>query len=362
MAGAETSLLLTVRSLYSRFELAVACPVPSPLSKVLADEAIESYGLPHPLHQSYSSPCSCRYWIKAMRRLTAIVRTLRPDVIHANSVCAGVASLGAVLSTRTKLVIHARDLVRHRLVTQLCDRLCTKIVAVSLAVRDSLVLAGVKPSRIQVIYNAADDSISGTSEKVVRTAREGCPKRPFVFGNVGQFVPWKNQCLFLDAAVRVAEQLSNSRFVLVGDDVLGRDSGYRRQILSRVRSSLIVDKITLTGWRDDMARIWPMIDCLVHTADREPFGRVIIEAMSHQVPVIAVDACGPSEIIENGRTGILVPPNNVDALVLAMVQMAEDLQAAERIGMAGYNHVVSTFTRARMAQGLLDVYAEILAR
>ncbi len=362
MAGAENSLLVMVRSLCSRFELAAACPAPSPLSKMLADEKIESHGLPHPPNRSYSSPRSCRYWVEAMHRLTAIVHTLRPDVIHANNVCAGIAALPAAIAVRTKFVVHARDLSRHRLVTRLCGRFCERVVAVSSTVRDNLVQDGVPRSKVRVIHNAVDAIPLRTSEEKRCPAERPRYRPRFVFANVGQFVPWKNQSLFLEAASCVAEQLPKSEFLLVGDDVFGRNRDYRRQILDYARSSSVADRITFAGWRDDMTRIWPTIDCLVHTADCEPFGRVLIEAMSQRVPVIAVDACGPSEIIENDQIGILVPPNNVDDLVSAMLQIARNPQAAERIGTAGYNHVLSKFTMAQMGRELLDVYAGILTQ
>ena len=360
MAGAEHSLLVMARSLSSRFEPAVACPVPSPLSRALAEETIQSFCLPDPPDGSYSSPRSCGYWAQAARRLTTIARHLCPDLIHANSLCAGLAALPAVAAVKTRLVVHARDLTRHRWAARLCGRFCRRMIAVSSSVRDSCVHAGVDAVKIRVVYNAVDRVPSNMGEETECSVRTPPCQPRCVFANVGQFVPWKNQLLFLDAASRVAELLPTCRFVLVGDDLFGRDGGYRRKVLDQARSSAAADKITFAGWQDDMARIWPAIHCLVHTAEREPFGRVIIEAMSHRIPVIAVDACGPSEIIENDRAGILVPPNDVEALVSAMLRIARDRQEAERMGIAGYNHVLLRFTRVRMARELVDVYAEIL--
>ncbi|MCY2927558.1 MAG: glycosyltransferase, partial [Planctomycetota bacterium] len=93
-----------------------------------------------------------------------------------------------------------------------------------------------------------------------------------------------------------------------------------------------------------MAGIWPRVDCLVHTADTEPFGRVIIESMAAGVPVIAADGGGPSEIIERDVTGILVPPDEEASLAQAMLQMAREPAAAARLALAARRRVMEKFT------------------
>ena len=110
--------------------------------------------------------------------------------------------------------------------------------------------------------------------------------------------------------------------MLIGDDIFRRDWRYKKELLAKVACSEIADRITMRGWSKDMEQVWREVDCLVHTADKEPFGRVIVEAMAHKVPVIAVDCCGPKEIIENNKKGILVPANDVDALSKAMLLLS----------------------------------------
>jgi glycosyltransferase involved in cell wall biosynthesis len=183
---------------------------------------------------------------------------------------------------------------------------------------------------------------------------------PFVFGNVGQFVPWKNQILFLKSAPHVAIRLPDVRFVLVGDDIFGRDPVYKRSVLSHVESSPIAEKIDLLGWCENMDGVWPTIDCLVHTAEGEPFGRVIIEAMANRIPVIAVRSGGPMEIIEDRTTGILVQAGDVEELTGAMLGIAQDGDFARRLADSGYDHAISNFAAERTAAQIQDVYDELL--
>ena len=361
IGGAETSLVLTAKSLRTYFELAVACPCPSPLAEVLADHAIIAHSLPTHPRLSYRSPLCCLYWARTACRLLKLVRVIKPDLLHANNLCAGIACAVAALATNTKLLLHMRDLVHLGLPSRVCSWFCHRVVAVSGAVRDELGRCGVPPGKITVLHNAVEDGCVESADGGMLHKGENLHSDSFTFAHIGQFVPWKNHSLFLDAAARVARELPNGRFVLVGDDVFRRDSRYRREVLGRIESSPVAGRITLTGWQDDMAQVWPWVDCLVHTADREPFGRVIIEAMAHGIPVIAVGSCGPAEIIGHDESGILVPPRDPRALSLAMLQMARDRQLCGVIAMAGRERVRSRFTMAQMVPRLLQVYREVLA-
>jgi glycosyltransferase involved in cell wall biosynthesis len=99
----------------------------------------------------------------------------------------------------------------------------------------------------------------------------------------------------------------------------------------------------------------------VHTADCEPFGRVIIEAMGHNVPVIAINKCGPSEIIQNGETGILVNPDNIKELSEAMLKIAGDKGFALKLASAAYEYVTSRFSAETTAKHIQKIYQQFLA-
>ena len=110
-----------------------------------------------------------------------------------------------------------------------------------------------------------------------------------------------------------------------------------------------------------MDRIWAEVDCLVHTAEHEPFGRAIIEAMAAGVPVIAVDSCGPSEIIQHGRTGLLVRPGDDVAVAEAMLRIARDRSFADTLVQAARETVYSRFRAEDTARRVAAVYEEVLA-
>lgn len=363
MGGAEISLLLLVRHLSGRFVPIVACPGPGRLWQELTANGIEPQRLCKPPKRRYISPGGFLYWLRASWTVLRILFRTRADIVHANSLHAGAVAVAGVVLMRKKLVVHARNLPNYAFGWRFVSRFCTEIVAVSEAVRSWLVEHNVDTAKITVVYNGLDNSVLHRDS--------GCPNRfylpgprrnnSFVFAHVGQFVPWKNQTGFIEAASRLARELPEARFLLVGDDIFGRDSRYKNDLLDRIKNSPIADKVSFLGWQKQMDCVWAKIDCLVHTAEREPFGRVVIEAMAHKVPVIAADRCGPAEIIRNGRTGILFEPGDVEQLTEAMLKIARDRTFAAAIAQGAERQVLSNFTADKTAAGIEQIYARVLA-
>ena len=107
--------------------------------------------------------------------------------------------------------------------------------------------------------------------------------------------------------------------------------------------------------------MWQKIDCVIHTADAEPFGRVIIEAMAHGVGVISAAGGGPLEIIENGRTGLLFAPDDIEELVCAMKAIFDNRELIHELAANGRHHVVSNFPASKTAEKIAKVYKELTA-
>ena len=101
------------------------------------------------------------------------------------------------------------------------------------------------------------------------------------------------------------------------------------------------------------------VDALVHTADREPFGRVLIEAMQAGVPVIAARAAGPAEIIEPNRSGLLFEPDNKRELIEYMTRVFRDPLLRSQLVEAGCERVKNKYTSARTTQSIEKLYDQV---
>jgi len=362
LAGAEQSLLLLARELCQRHDVAVACPGSGPLARKLAFEGIDHRDLPQPPVRARLSLLNMGYWFRLVYLLFVAIRQVRPELLHANSFYGGPVCILLGLLTSTRVVVHARDLADFGFFTRIISACSVRLIAVSRSVREELISQGAKAEKISIAYNGIGrketehPADKAKSEHSYITNSE----QTFTYANIGQFVPWKKQSMFLDAAMSVSQQLPQAGFVVVGDDLFGRDSRYKRELFSLIDSSEIASKVSFLGWQENMDEIWEGIDCLVHTADKEPFGRVLIEAMAHQIPVIAVDSCGPGEIIQHQETGLLVEPNDTGQLVEAMIRIAQDKCLAGRLAAKGYKHVCSSFMATETASTVNRIYSEVL--
>jgi glycosyltransferase involved in cell wall biosynthesis len=356
IGGGERSLLCLVRHLRDRYDLSVACPWRSELFKEVSCLDVVCESVPQPPRCSFFSIEWLVYWTISSLRLLQIVLRTKPHVVHANNLSAGIVSLAATFFTGSKLLVHCRDLGRFGFLERFVFRFCSGVIGVSETVKDRLGVSVGDSILFKVIYSGVEGrSDIGCRSKSIRMGGDG-----FVFANIGQFVPWKNQAVFLRAAELASREIEAAKFFLVGDDLFCRETAYKQFLLHRINESSLGGKVILTGWRFDMEPIWREVDCLVHTAQSEPFGRVIVEAMLRKVPVVAFDACGPGEIILSGRTGILVRSGDVRELALAMIRIYRERQYVARLVSKGYEYAKSHFSASRTSDEVGRFYNEIV--
>ena len=352
IAGAEQSFLLFVRFVPKTIQISVACPK-GVLTEKLRNLGVRTYQIPSP-PRKFNLPVIWLFYLAIVNiRLFLIVLKTRPQIIHANSTKAVLAVVLARVFAGSKLIWHMRDLRCSRLLAKICSCLSSKVIAVSRVVKNRLIGLGVNSELIEIIYNgiAADDiETRGKNQSGSVT-----------FANIGQFVPWKKQFLFIEAAERFLQEDCNTGFILIGDDIFARDGRCKQELINRVRTSSFAQNIKIIGWQDNLDSFWPKIDCLVHTADTEPFGRVIIEAMAHGVPVIATAGGGPAEIITNGSTGLLFDPDDLEGLIWAMKTISQDKELAHNLAANGREHIVSNFQARKTAERIANVYEELMA-
>jgi glycosyltransferase involved in cell wall biosynthesis len=197
-------------------------------------------------------------------------------------------------------------------------------------------------------------------------ARAGCGRRlrtddrPLV-GIVGRVDPWKGQDVFLEAAALVPE----ARFVVVGGAILGNEGDFEREVHALAHRLGLADRVLFTGHVDDAIPWLDALDVAVLASSHEAFGIVLVEAMALGTPVIATATDGPSEVVEDGVSGLLVPVGDPRALAAAMVRVLRDRSLASALAEAGRRRArefTEERTAARFARLLRDVAASAQPR
>lgn len=173
-------------------------------------------------------------------------------------------------------------------------------------------------------------------------------------GVFGRLQRWKGQDVFIEAAALVARERPKIRFVVVGGSVFGLEPEFLQGLQSRVQELGLSDRVTFTGFRTDVPRLMAACDLVCHTSRvAEPFGLVVIEAMSLARPVIATRGGGPSEIMSSEDMGILIPSEDPGALAAAITALAGDGERRGRIGARAAARIREAFTIEIMTGNLI---------
>ena len=365
ISGAENSMLTLARHLdRRRFEPLAAVPAGA-VAAELDDIEVPVSMLPQlRLSQPRNPLQMVAAWLRVKRwgaKIGLAAEEMGADLIAANSLT---AALGCVAGGAADLPVvwHARDLqASERAVRRVVPRV-TRIAAISGCVADGVAAQHPRAGDITtLVYNGVDSEHFWAERPRTEVRRElDLPDDALVIGAVGQLVPWKRHDLFIEAAAHVLVHLPKARFLIVGADLFGEHPDYVHSLRSLRESLGLRDHVTFTGYREDIASVMGAMDLLVHPAEKEPLGRVLIEAMSLGIPCVAVDECGPAEIIEDGHCGVLVTVGDPQTISARVVEMAGRQGALERMGEKARARVRDLFTAERMARLTEDLYEEAL--
>lgn len=205
---------------------------------------------------------------------------------------------------------------------------CNAVIAVSDFIRQLLIQAGVPKSRITVIPDGIEISAERptAAQRSNLRAQWGFSDQEFVVGHLGAFTPEKGQDLALDALGLLAGRFPQARMLLAGDGPT-RTSPLMVQKLDKVR-----DRVRLSGNIEELADFYPALDLFVMPSRAEGLGSAALHAMAFGIPVVASRVGGLPEIVSEGETGWLVPPNSPGALAEAILAAASDTARLRQLG------------------------------
>ena len=372
-SGAQGCLLgLLERLDRARFSPVLACPRDGPLVERAQALGVPVEELSLPTVTFRDGPVRVAQWllrsILLSQRLAALVKRRGIGLIHANSVRAGLAAALAARRTRTPLVWHVRDLLpgglRSRVVRRLAALGADRVICISHAVAGRFATSEALRRKTVVVYDGVDLRRFAPDQAACRQAREALgPGDAYpVVAIVGQIIQWKGQREFVLAAARVAKAYPGARFLVVGEAVFRTHltRPYKEEVVRLAAELGLGDRIRFTGFCDDVRPFIAAADILALASWEEPLGVVQLEAMALGKPVVATNGGGVPEILEDGVTGLLVPPRYPEAMAHAIVALAADPDRLRRMGQAGRRRVESLFGLDSHARAVEEVYGEVL--
>jgi len=350
--GGQNQVLLTVNGLREIGQRAALVAHPDGELRKRAAEGLELVPLAPKSEMDFTAA-----W-----RLNRVIKRLGPDVIHAHDAhgvaMAGLAlSLGAasakngepplVVSRRVDFHLRSNSFSRWK------HRQVDCFIAASEAIRQMLVADGVQAERTVTVHEGIDVEHVLAAPLVDVHQAFFLPHGAPVVGNIAALVPHKGQRHLIEAAHIVVQKLPDVRFVILGE-------GELRDALERLVKEYHLEKhVLLPGFRTDVLGCLKSFDLFVMSSVTEGLGTSLLDAMACSRPIVATQAGGIPEVVEDGVTGLLVPPRDHAAMAEAIIALISDKGRRQQMGDAGFARVNEKFTVERMVAGTAAVYARV---
>lgn len=367
VGGAEESLLQLVRALdRSRCVPLAAVPGPGALSADLRTAGARVFHIPALRLRRTKNPVGiCRMGARWMEAGVAVARGARrwgADIIHSNTSTAHFIGSVAGHLARLPALWHVRDMQRTVLLERLAAHPTRGVIYVSEATRDRVPLGHLRRADRHVVHNAINaDVFAHRARRGTFRAELGFgPRLPLVL-MAAQMVPWKGHRTLIRAAAELKEEIPNFRVAIAGGDLFEEHADYVAELRDLVRKLGLRDMVLFLGHREDVPTLMADSHVVVVPSHGEPFGRVAVEAMCVGKPVVGTDDGGLAEIIEEGRTGLLVPPGDPSALAAALGRVLRDPDLRSAMGKAGWERVRRCFSVQQHERRIRRIYESILA-
>jgi L-malate glycosyltransferase len=339
----------------ARFDLHLAC-----LRNIgELKQELDGLSIPRPVFD-IGRLYSFRTFLEACR-LARYIRTNSIQVVHAYGLYPNIFAVPVARFAGARIVIASirdrGDILKpwQRWLQKLTCRFADCVLVNAEAVRKTLIDQGYDPSNMVVIRNgiAPLKMASPGKNSGIREELELPASAPLimVFSRLNRM---KGLEYFLDAANRAAAQLPEVRFVIVGDGAI------KHELQNRAVRLGLADKVVFAGFRADVPRLLSEASLSVLPSLSEGLSNALLESMAAGVPVVATTAGGNPEIIEDGVSGLLVPPRDSAELATVMIRVLKNPALASSLGKAGKSRVVEVFSMERSVREIELLYQRLV--
>jgi glycosyltransferase involved in cell wall biosynthesis len=261
-------------------------------------------------------------------------------------------------------IAHERGINRHFSwgERQLGQRM-KMIIPMSKSIMDFMVKGGVSPDNIRVLYDGLDPNRvrPQRSPEMLRKEFGVGPDQP-VIGIVGNVREWKGQETVVRALIDVLKARPDAVCFFVGATTPW-DKPYRAKLDDIIARAGIGANVRFTEYQSDPASFVNMMSIVMHASiEPEPFGMVVLEAMAQRKPIVGSRAGGVVEMVVEGKTGYTFPPGDHAELARRLIELLNDPERAARMGEAGYQRLLESFSIEQYMDGIHSVYRSILDR
>jgi len=341
------------------FEVFVAGPSAGPLA-----DTLKGRGISQVAWQTHERSGQRRPLAVLREDLAQILRRNRPDLLHANSLSTARIAGPTAVECAVRSIGHLRDIVKLSAQAIADVSRHNRLLAVSHATREFHVAQGIAAEKCVALHNGVDlDAFCPRPRSGYLQRELNLPAEARLVASIGQVSLRKGTDEALLCALEIAPGLPEVHWLIVGERTSTKDEARDFEALVRriAAEPLLAGRVHFLGQRDDVSRLLPECDLLVHAARQEPLGRVLLEAAASGVPVVARDVGGNREIFPSETDGaILVERSSQLTFSQAVHTLLRNEGRRKSLGAAGRQRAETAFDIRSAAARLIEQYRAVL--
>jgi glycosyltransferase involved in cell wall biosynthesis len=369
-SGAEVAMMRLVGALSADHEIGIACPAGTRMAETARSAGLALYRLP-PVDASLRldpiwTPVGLGQFALGGLALGRAAHHFGADVVHANSLRAGLVGAIGLRRGRPPMVVQAHEHLPLSYVGRAVRSVIAATAARVVGVSDHTVEnfnRGLPRPVAKRVYISIDLDRFHPSVVLPAPVRDelSLSADAFLLGEVAQITPWKGQ----DTAIRTVAEMQRlgiaanllivGHIAFAGGGVRYDNRGYLRDLHNLVDTLGVRNSVHFLGWRDDVPEILRAVDLSLLPSRDEPFGISVAESMAMGTPALVSSDGGPSEYVVDGESGRVLPPAQPELWAQAANELAADRRALTRMSQQA-RAAVAGFTDETYTQEMLDVY------
>ena len=330
--------------------------------KELKKENFSVYKIPVSLRASLKE--RDRFWlVRCFKMMFLILYKKRFDLIHTHGYFADIITIPVakvlripVISTCHGFIEDGWKLKRSYRIDRMMLRYADRIIAVSQGIKYDLLKAGLRESRVNVVLNAVQtdtDPKKFIHDRDTRRHALGVGERDFVLGYIGRLSKEKGIPYLLDAAEILFQRDIPIKVLMIGDGPAKEGS----ELIVRQKNR--EDKVFFAGFQRDVKEWIPAMDVFVLPSLTEGTPMALLEAMACRIPIVASSVGGVPQIIDSGKSGILVAPGKPEDLAAGVMEFYDNNSLREAFAEAAYRKVRSFFDIKEWTKTIESKYTKI---
>lgn len=303
-------------------------------------------------------------FIIALFKVVAIIRSEKIDFLHSNTAAVLVGGVAAKV-TNKKHLWHVREIIVYpvivrKLISFFIHHFGTTVIGVSNSVIDNLAIdQPLIRNHSVVVHNGLEIEKYANGNRMKIRDEYSIGKNDILVGMIGRVSHWKGQDLFLKVATNICPRYENVTFMAVGSPFQGQEYEMDKFLLA-VKERMLGEKFIIAEFRSDVKDLMAAFDIFVLPSSLpDPFPTTVLEAMATSKPIVANGHGGVVQMIEDGISGFLIPPNNDEIMTKVIIKLIKNQTMRKQIGRHAFQRVQKLFNVNTYYSNIRRVYRSL---